>query len=44
MGLTTAEIAGKARNRPLRNLTGRAAVIESGMAYTYTEHISDIGI
>ena len=40
-GFTTTKIAG---NRPLRDLTGRAAVIESGMAYTYTEHISDIGI
>lgn len=25
-------------------MTGRAAVIESGMPYAYTEHISDIGI
>lgn len=25
-------------------MTGLAAVIESGMGYTYTEHISDIGI
>ena len=43
-GFTTTKIAGKVRNKTLRDLTGRAAVIESGMAYTYTEHISDIGI